>query len=352
MQVKTRISTRLTSTLTVDDDIELELTHEPADVYGYYPLVERVGDSIVVAYLVHDSDSDDPMKNADGQGDLYTRGERVITDNESELEDAFGLRNGEPNVARGFYFNGERVTLMELAVRKFGSDNPNLNLDDNEVFGEHEADIESLAFDLYAQHWQAIAGPYVVPVSYFSERGSTSISTTTWDGDYLDLPNAVWVGNKGAIENIDSVNLPAGVDVQWRGACGSTTEPLYAVVMAHGEVVFVTTPDENNQWGKALAFAKKTYGEGTPADLHTAAIKYADAVLSEYASWCEGDCYGVVVEIFDLDEDTNTWEANDKEHEACWGHIGTDYAKTTAQEKFDYAVAQQRKMIATSADPA
>lgn len=342
MHVSSRTYTRTTQYLSFDD-IELELTHKPAEYYGDNPLVERIGNSIVVAYLVDDSDCEDPMKNADCQGDLYTRGERVITDNESELEDAFGIRSGEPNVERGFNFNGERVTLMELAIREFEAQNPELDLDDNEVFGEHEADIEGLAFDLYRDHWQAIAGPYVVPASYHSERGSTMVGTTTWDGDYLDLPNAVWVADKGAIENIDSVNLPAGVDVQWRGACGSKTEPLYAVVMAHGIQVYET--HEGPVWGRALAYAQKAYGEGTAADLHTAAIKYADNVLSEYQCWCNGEVGGVVVEVFDFDEDTNTWEANDKECESCWGMIGWDYCKAEARQCFDAEVNRQKAFV-------
>lgn len=55
----------------------------------------------------------------------------------------------------------------------------------------------------------------------------------------------------------------------------------------------------------------------------------ARQACEEYTSWCNGDCYGVIVEKFvqngvdDLDEPV--WEQVE-EIENCWGFIGYQYA--------------------------
>ena len=53
-----------------------------------------------------------------------------------------------------------------------------------------------------------------------------------------------------------------------------------------------------------------------------------DAIAETYNDWCEGRCYGVIVEqrvvpdgIEDCDDDGEAWE----EVDACWGFIGDDF---------------------------
>jgi hypothetical protein len=66
------------------------------------------------------------------------------------------------------------------------------------------------------------------------------------------------------------------------------------------------------------------------ADLHAVAVDYAKNVCQEYASWCEGDVWGIVVETFRLEGDH--WEPIDSD--SCWGFIGTDWAKQALKEEY------------------
>jgi hypothetical protein len=60
---------------------------------------------------------------------------------------------------------------------------------------------------------------------------------------------------------------------------------------------------------------------------------YADGVLKEYASWCEGDVWGVVTERFTLSE-VGEWRQTEGDH--CWGHIGSDWATEALMDQFEY----------------
>lgn len=283
MRVATKVVTRSISTLTLDDDSEVVLEHEP-DTWNE-PLVERVGDKLVVAYLVSDADgTGNPMKENDCQGHIYTRQsyramDQKVTDNNAEMFSALGLdSDAEPDTNRKFNLDGRKVSLWTLAEEHLMLEDPPPGHDDEVV--------EAKAVGLYREHWQKLAGPFVVPISYFAERGGCLISPTTWDGDPDDLPDGVWVADAGAEENIriSAVSEPG-------------VEPTFEA-------------------------------------MHAAAVKYAADVCSEYASWCEGDCYGIVVETFQKPDDDfgAPWERIDSD--SCWGFIGSDWAKKALQDEY------------------
>lgn len=54
--------------------------------------------------------------------------------------------------------------------------------------------------------------------------------------------------------------------------------------------------------------------------------------LEEYGRWASGECYGYVIE----DEDGDTLDS-------CWGFIGFDYAKETAEEALEACRAHARR---------
>jgi hypothetical protein len=84
MRIKTRTHTSHSVCI---DDMEVPLEHLPDNEDAI--LAERVGDKLVVAYLVHDDFPSNPMKDYDCQGNLYTMPRRygggVITDDASEV---------------------------------------------------------------------------------------------------------------------------------------------------------------------------------------------------------------------------------------------------------------------------
>lgn len=384
--------------LHLDDGSKAALQHDPN--YDGDVLAEIVGDKLVVAYLVQDSDPHNPLRDNDAEGNIYTRGERVITDDEAEICYALGVdRYGNPDIDKEFDceprmgWSGTQVrvtTLRDLAAEAHltkvsedldlierwfeGSD---LALAEGQTYSEaftehHKAiwhdllvpngwfceEVEALAISLYPQYWQQIAGPYVVVMHYNGGSYDTSISPSEWDGDPDDLPNCIWVADKLAIENVLSsayAGQHEGVDIHWAGHTGAQGSTLHAVVSKGGEQVF-DAGVESGSWGRALAFISTTYGPANDTNLRAVAEKYATGVAENYAAWCSGDCYGCVTEVFQREGegDDAVWEQTSED--ACWGFIGGDYARQTLKDEyFDNVVeklkaSQQPRVLVLAAD--
>jgi hypothetical protein len=139
--------------------------------------------------------------------------------------------------------------------------------------------------------------------------------------------NAVWIPAKDDIDNIKANIWPAGASIEWKGALGSTKEPLHAVVTVNGKVV-LDTP----KWKDAQAYVDAYLPTPSYTDLYNAAVKYAKGCLDEFVKYCNGECYGTVVETFQREGDE--WVLVESDH--CWGHIGYDYAEEALKELFTY----------------
>lgn len=315
------------TTCSVDiEGIDVELEFDPASDYAI--LFERVNCTLVVAYLVHDDCPPNPMKEYDCMGSFYTRNGRVITDDTEELYRTLGLDNhGDVDIDAEFeapepWLDHNSILQVKTTLRDISADryieivkgdldlqsqfleytgvelvegeDYQINLkelrrdlvDCNGLFSD---EVEKLADEIFPEFWKRLADPYAVPARYDDYRsGGTQIGTATWDGDVDDVPNAVWVADAAAQEN-----LPAPGD----------------------------------------------------ADFERRVTEYATSVLSEYESWCNGDVYGCVVETYKLEapadvEDLPTaleyglgrWEQT--EHDSVWCFIGYDYALKTLKEDF------------------
>lgn len=259
-------------TLHLDDDIELEIQHDPIESTI---LVERVGDKIVIAYLVQDNDgsSSNPM-DSDAQGDLIIGNDRC---ERHKVYAALGLdSNGNVDTDTQYSSLGDK-SLRDLARESIKEQHSD----------DAERDVEHLAEVLYYTHWRKIA-PWTVPVRYDDYGSSgTRIRLDVWEGDITKLPNAVWVADKNAIENL--------------------------------------TYD-----GKQC----------TIVDLEA----YATSVISEYEKWCNGEVYGCVVEVHQqvpeqsvfFENVGDVWERlTDADLDrSCWGFVGYDYAKKALKEEF------------------
>jgi len=367
MRIRTR--THTSNSIEIDG---IEVPVEFAPYYEDYVLAERVGDKMVVAYLVHDTDARNPLRDGDANGDIYTMPQRYgggsITDDSSEIYSHLCVNGGrwsdpEPDIDCLFHTGEDpgagKTTCRDLAAMQVYEEllkdpeevadffhkegMPALGLksryvhwlkskegecrmlrdllDVNGFFSER---VEEAARELFRKHWKRIVGPYVVPMYYHDERGSCSISFSEWDGDWDDLPNCIWVADKLAIENIDASCHPDNVEIK---QVEPYPDSVYAFIV-DGKEVFRGTFGEVNVW-------RKTKYPPNFDDLRATAIRYADAICGEYASWCEGDCYGCVVETFTLagDEDDPRWE-REGEEDACWGFIGSDHAMDSLKSDF------------------
>lgn len=406
MTTRIRRNTTTTITATLPDDLgEVELEYEPHDEDNI--LAERVGDKLVIAYLVQDQDpSVNPLKYHDCQGDLYTKTpysarDGVITDNDSEFYRALGLDSGgDIDADRDITVNGVTDSLWNFAAEAvwLALDEgqlanqllachrwPDIDLTAEQVEKlENEpsrqmlthlrlqhgvalmADLKhpngyhcDLVWDrvasLYEDHWQEIAGPLVVPVECNRGNYASSYNVTTWDGDTDDLPDGVWVADKGATENIGDgchkgVVINAGKET-YKGPNGWIVE-----VDGNKVAFFPRVPGPDAGYGLAEAFVDAHYSH-RPMDVHTAARHYADGVLEEYSQWCSGEVYGCVVHTYDLkseDDGEPQWVKGAVDiGDECWGFIGEEYAvEALANEFFEPTVKRllQKPQFITADD--
>lgn len=301
---------------------EFAVQCEPCPWLNDGVLIHRTETDAVVAYLVQDDNPSNPMKEFDGQGVIYTNdGNRSITDDRGALLDALELDSyGEVDWDKMLTLDGKRATLAEHAADKVFAEltaydvachllrltrDGDIDLDysifkelddrtmsDERVFelrdlhkqairddlldpnGYHGDLMSAAVTALYAKHWQEVVGPWVLPIYYHSERGSTRIHLTTWDGDNDELPDGVWIADRNVIGNLPDPSAP---------------------------------------------------------DFKERITAYADAVLKEYEDWCNGNVYGCVVHTYKREEDD--WvEVGD--HDSCWGFIGDEYAQQALRDEF------------------
>lgn len=342
MSTALHLTTRTRSflSLTCDDgtNLDVELSQGACDKDDV--LAQVVGDTLVVAYLVHDDNAPNPLEDGTAQGTFITR-DAVTTDDRDRFMAHLGLADeDDPEIDTGFELNGQRVTLRELAAQMYASVLP-----DHGPRAESPADIEVLAHSLYSEHWQAIVGPFVVPAYYHGERGRVICRATSWDGDPDELPDGLWVADEGAQHAIRQSALPDGCEIAWEhsGAVGQGPQRSLAVLRHRGE--FVAPFDSR---GLAVAAARERYGEPTPGDLARAAFTYADTELRTYARWAEGDVYGYVVEVFARRGDAWAQVAED----AVGGLVGHAHARQTLQDDFFHPhVERLQQALAGRPDP-
>lgn len=315
--------TRSVSSIDVDG-IEVELDHSPE--YFEPITIQPTPDTLVVGYLLYDQDCENPLTSYDGEGRLYTKppyyaNESSITDDRSAPcklgLNEFGSRGYDPEydleldgieervvekmgatvreeqelstwmVARVLEFGGSFEDVLEDFVQLVAYGHYHTRHDWPEDSGsmivEHKLDYETLA----KQAWEELyaegkIGEYLaVPVNYCHSvhgPGTTRIYTAS-----LDNANAVWVPGKCCIENMNF----------------------------DGCVTYL--------------------------DKLAVADKYAASVLEEYVKWCNGECYGIVVETFVLSDDGESYEKVG-ETDSCWGFIGQEWAEQALKEQMEFEI--------------
>lgn len=350
------------------DEMTYTVQFEPAGEV----LTQRVGDRLVVAYLVQDDDCENPMESSDGEGKLYTRprqgyGGGLITYGNS-WGDHLGLTSdGEPDLELDAVIYLAKIDLASLIYKNFAADFTRTLLtsgespkdlmeaicqewletgwgwewddDDREFFAKLPSlnpTLEECWQQLYAE---GKIGDYLaIPVSYCDSAhgpGTTMVSTTS-----VDNCDAVWVPDDNCIENIKAQCWSDGVKIHWAGASGSETEPLHAVI-TQGEAIL----GDFKTWGEAQAYVNANFPAPTHKDLMIAADAYAAAILNNYVAWRNGEVFGCVVQTYKLDN--GTWE--DETEDSCWNFVGFEYAEKALQEDF-FKPAITRAEEANAAD--
>lgn len=351
--------TRHRTTHIVDvDGVEVELPVGPA-LDHLETHIQRVGDKLIIGYLVQDDDCQNPLKDSDCEGTLYTSDEGVITDDKGAVLRALGLTSlgsrfypYERDLDHDGVFDLAKKLLRGCCCTPGGDDWEDFLAYCLDTFEkeDHQADT-TFVEDVFDNHIDF--GPYGDVLPGWLDARWTAMQEEAWDqlyeqgkiGDYLAVPvrycdnnhgpgttsidtcsiddaNAVWVPDDGAIQNIEASCYPNGVSVEWNS--GDTVgNPQLAVVTFNGVRVYAST-----RWDDAHKFVRKHYSEPGIFDLQKAAKKYAEGVLNEYQEWCNGNCFGYVVAVYTNvgTEEEPVW-AMDEDYDSCWGFIGDEWAE-------------------------
>jgi hypothetical protein len=284
-----------------DDGPEIDFEHEP---YGDI-LQAKVADKYVVAYLVSDDGCGvNPLKDWDGNGELITSRQGVITDGDVcthlGLEELGGrFHDGSKNLELDGIYERTTAKYKELiaaserlrtwfvelrlqldcdpladVVDELSGGYNLIEWDDNdrECFGELP-EYQELAEQAWDELYdEGKIGTYLaVPVKYCDNNhgpGTTTISTTS-----VDNANAVWIPSKCELDNMNFTD------------CTTYAEKL------------------------------------------AVADKYATSCLDVYEQWCNGEVFGCVVQTHEEDGEL----LNDA---SCWGFIGYEYAGQSLKDDF------------------
>ena len=341
-------------TLALDDDNDVDLEFAPSD--EDHILVHQVQDKMVVAYLTRDDDSENPLTSSDCQGNIYLSNERnCIWHDPDEVRKALGCTDqwGDtvPDIEQEFSLDGVAVTLKDLAVDKYLASRDIINIidayfeDTDTEFEDGETyemayqseftsirqwayDLDAvweLAYELYAEHWQKLAGPFVVPIQYQGIGGgcyTAYVYPTDWDGDYDDLPDGVWVADKGAMENI-MWDFRKHLDLRFSEfVTKKTSQGRYYGFWQNVYKVKGGTQRLYHGWSEYLAYEILRVHPEITSEVHEKAKNYADGVLKEVEAWMNGEVYGCVTEYFT--KNGETWKQTDSE--SCWSYVGEDNA--------------------------
>ena len=121
----------------------------------------------------------------------------------------------------------------------------------------------------------------------------------------------------------------------------------YALRNRHGHTIAMSN-DWSELWVRAQEIADLCEASGIPGTGRGRAIaaqELAEEALEQYNAWLSGDCYGVCVEVYKL-EDEDDEDGELVEDEACWGFVGSDFAKQDLEEGFKAMVESTKQRVA------
>jgi hypothetical protein len=290
-----KMRTRTVVTLTQENGFNFELSGVP--VFPDDVITEALSNGMTtVGYLERDEDVPHPLEDCDGMGKIY---------------------RWDRDAPRGSKQRG----FEEIGLDQYGARDPDATPNPYAVLldkYEHGAVNWSVAGSLNTEHWD-------------TSRGA-----------------GVWVPDESCLEHIKATAikrmLPDGVSVGYQsqlrpdGTCKfRPCKPGEVSHFSNGmipderatNVITITFPDGSTKGGYATfvtayrAAARKLGSTLNKKDLVKAeqdvARECAEQACKAYTAWCNGECFGFVVDVFDASG--NLLEDNG---DACGGYIGTD----------------------------
>ena len=369
--------------------------HNPADDLDSYE--EVIGDYKVVGYLAYDGDCDNPLEDCEGMGYVVGRGKyQTRKYSESEMFEALGLdSDGEPDITNEAVLARAQPQYDAWVKSLEAADIQDLELGDKAIeFFDHLLNQQphpNNSEDVLDYVWEALRDTLGWEgrkdhITYFdlddivSEWPPLSIDwDQAWEaardaGEIGDLDAAVldvydhsglhWSVAGGGMQCRWDTTHAAGV---WLPDSEARVEILrrarvydhahiservvrgkkYALRNRHGNTLAMSN-DWSELWVRAQEIADLCEASGIPGTGRGRAIaaqELAEGALEQYNAWLSGDCYGVCVEVYKL-EDEDDEDGELVEDEACWGFVGSDFAKQDLEEGFKAMVESVKQRVA------
>lgn len=359
------------------DDIEFPTTYNVEEASESMHAFNEDKTQCVIAYTVRDTDCENPLEDCDGMGKLYLRGRYGDRESEYEVKSNLGLdQDGTPNLDLIPEDRLRATFKSQLAAKALGRTHLRLVFD---LVRDRDEDYEAVAaLDGFAdQMWAeledfAVADPddwgkamnilnsrvtmqdvwgdcreqglignrHAVVLDVYDHSGTHfSISgrgpNCRWD---TTSGVGIWVPDKCAEEEIER-----RAKVYAKGVVAKARAGVYAAAVSLGANTFTRSPPYPT-WYEAFQWLE-AQPHPTPdmkAGYIRAREELAQEALDSYNSWCAGDCWGVVVETFEI----CNGEAKQLTEDSCFGYVGSEFAESELRSMFDIAVEEFDKETA------
>lgn len=302
MKVRTNTYSRTTASC---DDGEFNLDHEP--VFGDVEL-KIVGDRAAVGYLVYDSVCENPMTSNDCMGEFITEDSRSDSPwgHLGLLEKPY---RGE--IIRDLEVDGVHEYAMKTLAEHLIEDQDFLDFCEENYERTTEEDKCDMAFAEACL--SQIDFQYDIEVPAWLEEKYEFACEAAWDILFEE----------------GKIGTHLAVPCRWNESVhGPGTAEAYPCSVDECNAVWIPTKDDLDNIVKPGA---------THAENYAAAVKYATGCLDEFSKYCNGECFGIVVETFQkkwVDNWNQEWNLVESDH--CWGHIGHRYAEESLKDLFQY----------------
>mgnify|MGYP001501775131 CR=1 FL=1 len=103
--------------------------------------------------------------------------------------------------------------------------------------------------------------------------------------------------------------------------------------------------DRQNGWAyvSSKEILKNWGGKRITKALRQKAIKLIEGELEEYERWCNGDCWGYVIETAEVEDEDGNIEGGDQVGDSCWGFIGMEYAEEEGKAALTNHIEWEKK---------
>lgn len=370
------------------DEVELELPVNLDDWENPDLKVRFTPNHIIVGYLAHDDSPSNPLDDCDGMGKIHHHPRSRYGRRDSDYYEVLGLDSyGDPIIDEDKMQMLWRDKVLALPDEVFTPYKPDDETIDPEVFAQDlrlqladECAGNYTLWDMvYSAFYRNVCnGDWELDPGQVSSLAEALEDHMTWNWD--EVSQECWVGadpdavlldlydHSGTIWSVSG----GGTQCQWDTSRGESVwvpdkyareeieirAPIYDHAVVHETnwlkgrgrkyrlEVDNKTIKELDDWIPLYHIAKEIARLRTKAGMpawnngrRTAARQLAANAAEYHTDYCNGNAYGVVVAVYNMDGDL-------VEDDACWGFVGDNYAEECLMSEVEGMVERYVKQDA------